>query len=612
MEGDAVEIIKSLFRCLRIFSRLPHVNQTKISHVIRRANCEERPQLVEDLKELNRSDKRQFIFITLIISLLFSFRNDLFILRTLFLLSESELLPNFVFQSQAKTIQFACMTTNCTRLMNARPIVDDLSQLPIFVLCDPLEHYYPAPIKYLDKIGLLVVAIFGFANIANGILLPTLQLVAPVESEFCMFVQTPRLAVALIKERLTSIAIRMKQCQRHEEPTRWTRYNNSFLPPWESYNQCDGRNCDSGYSRHSRIAENNQSIGREFIDNCIPTVRTKWFYRKLIQAMCVLCGVYSLTVFVFAYSTLVWFLDARVDVKSGYMDMIDDQVQKNNCSVWLTSDKSQSTLEFGGVDMSWSLSGILEYTIQLGPLFITAMGSMTFALTGLELLCWQSELKNQLLFLVEFKHLSNKFESHQRASDERFLTNHPTRLRLVFCLVNEAMVRLQSEFKHYNGTSLFFFKTSLIRSRLHNLPSPRLSSSLAFEEMSHQILESINSSGQSNVSPTEVNLFLMERVYVNLRLYLEMINHYIPFMGAIVSLGYFMLYGLIILTIWYCRKVSITHVEGLMLTVAMVFIYMILTLMLCSKVHARVGRYLRRVPLLSLMGPSANLNPTHS
>lgn len=270
------------------------------------------------------------------------------------------------------------------------------------------------------------------------------------------------------------------------------------------------------------------------------------------------------------------------------------QMDLQGCQIW-TQNLSQ-LVDVTSFNMNWNLLGIIEcLLVQWLPVLVACGTFLIFYLTILELICWQAELQNQLLYLIEFKSLIER-SSHFRTHDHSdFLCSHSlsAEQQTVFMYADVSMGRFRQEFIRCNSLLANLVKTNLIYTKNYSsggsISHSKLDSRRAFQSLGFETLELIHSSGQ-NVNPNEVYMLMSERIYVNFCLYLEYFNHNVPSLAAVVTLGYLLLYGLIIISVWYCNTISGGQFDGPLLTVAFVWLLVNFLLFISSVIHARVSR----------------------
>lgn len=599
---QSMVITRFFFRLLRHAAHMPLMDRRKLQKIIREeTDTRERQLLERDFSELKRGEQSYFFYALAAMVIIYVLKSVLYVVRTIKLVDYIDIESNLQviygdgIDNESMLIRFTCMTTNCTRLTRAaNSLEEDMISLPVLDICDPLSSIFPAPFKYLDRVSVLLVLCLGFGAVSDSLFVQFFHRIRGRSNECCVFMQAPRLAMVLFREKLAPIVEHLRySCDKS--------FTYDYGRIWQTFLASDN---DEPLREATSILEsgNEQEMDEvyagKFALGFLPFVRTTWFCRKLndITGFMALQGAFGSIGA--SYMTLTWLFDALLPQKARLYQEFDDEMRAQNCAVWLTEDPN-TRIDPKRVDLSryWTVLGASESVIgRLFPGAIALMVFLIFYLTSLEITCWQSELHNQLRFLVEFKRLSGDLARNRILDDRptRFISNSLPRRQIVRSVIADiAMKTLQQEFKQANQVSFYVMRTNLIRTRnasalTQHFSHSQLDTALAFQDLSLQTLHLIDCGGRI-VSPDEVHFSMMERVYVNFCLYVEQITYYTPGITVSIMHGYLLLYGLMIISAWYCYRVAPGQLGVIIWVVVGVWWHCNNVLLVSSSIHAKVS-----------------------
>lgn len=627
--GRLLELISGgMFAVSRILFNLPSLSSNKMKQLIdetrgRPEEEDEKSSLEIDFDRLKRRDKSTFsILLMATLGIVYSLKIGLLMNRKMSIFDYSDFGSNFDYSydvmSNRTLVHFTCMTTNCSRLSAGganRSLAEDLTELPTFDICDPtLALFYPSPLKYIEKICLLLFAFFAYGNFYCGFFMGMFLLVSPRPNECSLFVESPRLASALARNRVRSIVTKVFQsrgiCLPRHNHSPWQR--NSQQRTVNRYLQGINGSLFDTTDRQLHVDEDNYSRRESYLADeklivaCSPVVRSDWFHRKLVILSCVFLFSLIFNVIGLFYMGLVSVVEQESARRAKLFAGFEREMQAQSCSIWVMDDQARF-VNVTGFYQGWNWLATAETALgHFGSSAIICLFFIVFSLTALELICWQSELQNQLLFLLEFRRLSSKLTTkyHRRTSTTfRRLSNGQGKVLLAspggpqrqqaLLFTDITMGKLREKFMQANSFSLFAIQTNLIRTKhsfANNFSSSRLDTALAFQNLSLEALRLIGSVGRDHqVETDEVLALLNERIYVNFCLYLEHMNHYKSSLSVAIGQCYTVLFGLILVTIWYVVKISTDHFSALIAMVSLTWFYNNYTLLICSVVHAKVS-----------------------
>lgn len=578
----------SLWVGMRYAARWPRPDRTRIEKIINQASGYGKYLLERDFSELKRGEKSIYIYSSILLTNLYCIKSTWFISRSVSLINYSEMESNFQVlvsdENQTELVRFVCMTTNCSRLSTSNSLMDDMSQLPVFVVCESLSALYWDPIKYLGEDAIFVYGVLA-SIIAVSMIIPIMQLISPKYNDCCVFLQTPRLAIALLRDRMDEVVARSSlELEAHRQHHRRQQFDE---------HERDAELYDIDLIR-DLPEQSNDKQGASDRGLYLPIVRSEWFHRRLTLFNITLVTSTIISAIFFGLFLIRQFVGPRVEEKSNLLAQFNANMRLLKCAIWLT-DSPTTFVNLTSFDLSWNLPGSIEFLgIPLMSIFVAIIGLLGFYSTIFDLVCWQAELQNQLLFLAEFKRLSKQHWKHQINHQARRFCNHlspssPNQTALM--LANLMLKRLGHEFKLANSSFVSLMKTNLIQPPKYNdTRSSRWSSNsaLAIQEFSLNSIKLIDLMGQ-NIDPDGVHSLLMEKIYTNFCLYLDVMNNYIPCLSVIISISYVFLYGMIILASWYCAKITSENLNDLIIVVGVSLTYTVTVLLVCSIVHTKVS-----------------------
>lgn len=592
---DVAQLInKTAFRWLRVIAKVTCADRNRIRRVIDQAKESDRSYLESEFRELKQGDGGRIPIILIIMAFLYSIKNSIVAIRTHLLFSYADAHLSFRYSLTASgeiiLVHFACMTTNCTRLSTENPLIDDLSQLPMFVICDPIEVFYPVPFKYLGNIGLTLFVIFALNTLFDGILIPFLNMMYPSPNECCIFVGAPRLAILITRDRLTNIASSSPRSQLPQSlDERVELYSNLVHDRYQlsgvSPSEVSSRQLIEKLS-HLTPEPHYLDLEAKFLTSGLPVTRSGWFHRKLTRITCGLLIMVNIAIFCLTYIIGIWWLGINTDARGVLFENYDRVMRLDRCSIWLTDSPSQ-IVNISSYDLSWNLIGTVECLVSQHIGFYIAFGTfVTFYLTILEIFYFQGEIQNQLMFLIELKRLSG--ETTQRCHHRTRVDGLPYRpsssiqQQTELVVADLMMKKLQYQFKKANELSIYVMQTNLIGAQNKFFVS-RLNSALAFQNLALEVLQL-----KLQVDPGHVHMILMERIYVKFCLYLEMMKHYERCLESIICSGYFLLFELVIVSVWHTRQLG-GAIDSVTIACSLIWLTTNFVLLACSSVHTRVS-----------------------
>lgn len=593
-----------IFKWMRYLARWPKLDSHRLEKIIGEIDDENKKrELKEDLEQIGKAESSCIVAVPMMIGALYFIKSFLLVGKTLDWFNYPDILSNFIFAptthisndvgNASPLVHFTCMTTNCSRLTQDRSLVEDMIRLPVFAICDPLTVYYPVPFKYLERVGLLLSMLFGFGPLLSGALTPTIQLISPRSNECILFMHSPSLAVESMRARLSLIISRLMQ---HSRSCRLlhTDYD---------------ANSDRGYHARGHIAPSKSdthhpvhSLDDNSLSKYLPVVRTGWFRCKMNRLFSIMALNSTLSTILFLSYSLSMVTKTEIYAKKDLIWRFNQEMRHQNCAIWLTHSSSLSSsnnlVDLGNIDFNWTFLALIELVLtQVVPGLMALMSFIMFYMTAIEIVYWQSEIQNQLMFLVEVRRLS--FVLTQRGSFLRSLglmSHLPPRHQVALQYVaDKSLDNLRQEFKRANELSLYVFSTRLIRTEQSQAglsSESRMDSALAFQDLSMKTMLMIDLS-DGMVELNDLHVLLMERVYVNFSLYLELMQQYELFVYVPIIHGYILLYGILLISIWYCKQILDKQISSaIQLLIMIVWLVTNSVLLISSAIHAKVSSIL--------------------
>lgn len=545
---------------------------------------------------------------------LYSVKNSIIILKTFDYYDHSNPENSIELVSSKNgqvTIQFACFTTNCTRLSRHSTLAHDLSELHVFGLCNPNLDILLTPVSKLNAFGMFVTSLSTFGVILLGAWPLAQQFLFEASNETIMSIVAPDVTKGLMRSRARTILTDLFISFHHfafETRRNWsTVANNDSGGRWHDNVRTvleQGRHratprhelanwvVDLRARKPSRSRAKTLELVERMTDGCLPIVRSDWWQVRIAQMFCytlliTISGVLLLGGIILNYIIL------KIRTKTDAYREFSNEMSQHGCSIWRTQAGPSSSIQLERVSFHWQPFQVVEIClIVLVPVVNGLVLLSYYYMAVCEALCWLTELKEYLigsLAFVEFHSISqNKDTNLFKLSELRRKFIESTEFKFILFYHesdhNPLIKLIHSKFQHKNGSS----------QRGELLPKLSISSgsncSKADENDNYgKWKQFYNHPNELEESYCESNVENLEKVYVNFRLFVGHVRDCTPGIAVLIAITYLLNYGSLLICIVFSRRVKNFTIEPI-IVIIFAFLFSNFLILLGSNFHANVSR----------------------
>lgn len=450
--------------------------------------------------------------------------------------------------------QFSCVITNCTSIMEGHSLAQDLGAMPLFSICFPFLSKINVPIVLMEDFGMLTFALSAFGVLLTGVLIPALQILSPRSADTIMFLPTPIVVTRMTRDRVIEYLGQVSES-----------YSN-FIKLGVSW--CRRIDIDSRARCRMGLATEQSYEARmssEYLDDCMPLVRSSWWRQKLAKIMFfnnILFSSFNFSLIL----VVVFYINYRGGCKQKLIKQMSWRIQELGCGVWEAEDTNRELIDFVKVanhGFIWPIYSWIETSIVLvAPVLCVAMFVGYIVAVTVELNCWLGELQYQLLLAIEIIEIS-QLPSFERLNGK-----------------NELKTLLMSELRHE-----FIKKADVLfisQLRRHELVGLDLKSRVARQKYLLSLVE-------ENKIHARTEMEIITKTYVNLRLFILNVSLPTPIISTIIMGAYFLNFGSVIIALLMSRSTKDFTTEQ---AVVIAFSWMVsnLYVFICANFHAKSKR----------------------
>lgn len=455
--------------------------------------------------------------------------------------------------------QLACLRTNCRQLMIGSNLADDLASLPLVAFCYPRFSSICPAVAHLDAIGIFVITIVCLYTILVGCVVPTYCQTSTKNNETITFIFDPEFEANVTLRRIEHHLERvMNSYECFVEYTLMSSRRKIFRKSYENYKRHVG-----SYYDHMQLRGSEQELLRYQVD-CLPVVRTFW-WQRMLASLASMNSIIYLSLQTLLVFLAFWSIEKGLQSKTGYIKTLQNQMLNANCSIWMASDESRQPLdlvEFSRHYLHWGYFSFLFYLFLCEMIVITILLLLTYVyITILELKCWLDELTFQILMAIEINRLqvpSGESSSNEAEKSGMLLA----KLRRLF--ISESSIWQLSY---------------LVR---HRLTAEQLCMKIRRQQMALSYLNSVS------YGP-HVQVELLNKIYINLCLFIDHIKSQTPIASIIVIAVYILNIGFILVDLFFFEKLGEYSALGRAICVAG-WMTTNIALFLVSNFHAKANK----------------------
>lgn len=459
------------------------------------------------------------------------------------------------------TFEFACLSTNCTYFTKGDSSFDIL-ELPLSSLCRPeLDVIFPSvdPTGYP---GLMLSSILAL----TVFLLNTFALVnflKPKSTEFLLFITNPHSVIKLM------VLPRIKKIL-SEYSESYMNFQGNFLfgCKFDRSNRLLKSNVLSDLSFNNEKSRFSRLEVKEFV----PNYRTIWWQNHMVTIATFIFIRQIIVESSMTITFLLWIVH-RIDRRNDINSSFNVKMIQNSCSIWLTDElENQRTPihlreDISLMDFAQELSGWLDAAILI--YCFTSINHL-FSYTELswyELSFWMNDLHQSMLLAIEVGEMTNS-----------------SGVCLYDINAGDFLAQLRGMFRENNSLS------NILKLRIKNLSleGQRLKGQLG-QKITNQMLIVKYMEAHSRLElDRRFQVELMERMYVELRLYVEQFGQHNINLTSLLIYSYAANYAIVVLIIIADRMVRNCTLI-LLICLALAWTFSLVNLIAVSTLHAKVS-----------------------
>lgn len=500
---------------------------------------------------------------------------------------------------------FACLTTNCTRLSHdSTSLAKELTNLPIFSICNPNLRWLYNPIADSKAIGLMYLGCYAyfaaivciFAPIYNSL---TIKSSPPLEFVFC-----PNVTINSIKCRLKELIQELKQSNDNHRIHNHKYYlmNSQLHDPasasWFEYRFCQplsnhiessptdtclssrdittpGDNLETQTSsinqKDSQTARHDDSLVNDdhqysYVFDCLPINTTQWWHKQLVSNYVIMLNE---LLFSCAGLNVIYHFYLYLVINSEYREMYssyDEFVRSNGCALWTNDDKNK-TVKIIDFVRQWNSYHTFEATLILViPCFILAITVASFYLMIIHIKICFYELKMQLKLAMEYSRLSHVLDCSDET--ERQLDNQVKQSSryLMKTIRNETIRRI-----HFKYHIIWLKRLDRINYHTKNRIESKteLDSRLAYQEFILDFLDQLArlSTPESWLSlQLRIYIELLEKIQLNYWYFAEYLRQFDAVLSTVLLYCCIINFGFSLISVYFYRRIKDFVVLPLIMT----------------------------------------------
>jgi len=478
--------------------------------------------------------------------------------------------------------KFACILTNCTRLSQSENLAEDLSRLPMLGICKPrMNKYYPPAIN-LGGFGLLIFSVGGSAMFMMGGLLPLREILRPTENDALMFIAAPVITIKSFRERveriLTDLSVSYVNYRASIAGQRIEDQGKKSVESSKFFSLRQPLFNDPKFSstiRDIHFGFRTASEHDKYVSDCLPLIRSHWWHSHISRVFCItfafiLLGEAMIGTFI------VGFENDQLSAKGEQLESYWKVMLETNCAMWVLGT-SDTRLDLKRIEFRWTIHAICELAFFYAmPLISVGALLACYYVISCELNFWSAELHTKIHLAVEYVRIQSLVLSNTNGNEHKNRTTKDDETRTRFC-----MEQLKQELVDRTDFCVILLQCRPIR-RDDRLINSKLDSKIAYQEL---VVDLLSDDGTRLYNSHHE---LLEKIYVNLRLFIELVHRDAPFIATLIIVSYSLCFGTVIVAIWYNH-----HLRGfvtypmVLLVFAMVVSTVLITL--ASNFHANVS-----------------------
>lgn len=256
--------------------------------------------------------------------------------------------------------KFSCLVTNCTRLSLENTLLLDMSKLPFFKLCEPnLSRYYGSA-NIIDPIALLTFTVIALGAVSAGVFLPLWNLIAPLPHYVFMFILAPTVVTNALKAHLSILLDDLNQSWynyatdysssssittmqydpdfqtpsevEYEFPAAYLRNSKDSIGSVATIASTITTRTSVGYRPSINRIDRNKLV-RDYLDECLPAIRTDWWRIKLARSLLYVI-IFTAIVILGTSGSVLYFIENRARQMRSLYKRFAIRMSNDGCSIW--------------------------------------------------------------------------------------------------------------------------------------------------------------------------------------------------------------------------------------------------------------------------------------
>lgn len=250
---------------------------------------------------------------------------------------------------------YACLTTNCSRLTENNPLIRDLRELPVFTICHPNTHSIYAPLTVARSLGLSIYTVFSYYISLVGIVEPIEFYWHPVIQDSRMFSLTPTFSIASHRERARKY---LREVFRSMQYFYCDLYNRSeIMFDLSNRRKKDREDFARTAKKSSYLAPENALLRllepnhdqlcqqvKDYLSDCLPLARSYAWSQRAGEIFCILFTLLFMETIISHFIAVVYLMRFGDNIYEELLQ-IDSFTRSNDCGFWVRRGPSEQGIK---------------------------------------------------------------------------------------------------------------------------------------------------------------------------------------------------------------------------------------------------------------------------
>lgn len=455
----------------------------------------------------------------------------------------------------SESYQFVCIVTNCTRL--SPPISDqktstpltlgeDILKLPLLKWCYPkLSSIFNPLFRDIGSHGLMLSTVFSWSFLYLQLFTPISNYLKPENNQSIVFVTCPNLLRKIyVIDRVAIMIDNLKSSLNNYKRVSLMRENRfkDFITDWDDHSHLNN------YQVHMGASNENEYTLKTTLNLKVyqlPNSRSEW-WRERLALLFVIAHLRSLLIEVILVIVGHLILTNIVNNVNKDWDRIDREMRKQNCFLWHQDDQERNSplkIELFGEISSYSIHNFELLTVLsncIAANLIFCYAECIFY----EIFCQIAELRQLLILTIEAAEMRSHFRSicNDSSNNINYNTkrNHDSQ-----SVISEIQRKFCNRFqRNCNFSSIFLLNFGQPKAKLEG--GITLTGDLGERVDDQMLMIELIANRQFDLN---FQIQLMEKLYIDSRLFLEQFEQYSKGLTRLIHLVYISNYSVVILAI---------------------------------------------------------------